>query len=561
MTTETFFTKFDKLADAPNAPEYMRKLVLDLMVTGRLVPQDDHEQPASELMKKARAERSQLTAGGRIKVRQSLPVSPAERPFEIPVNWEWARLSDVGYELGQKIPDKQFTYIDVGSIDSARGRISERAARLQPNEAPSRARKIVTRGTVIYSTVRPYLRNIALVDQDFDPEPIASTAFGIVYPFDGIYNRYVFHWLRAAPFTSYVQESMKGMAYPAINDEKFYAGVIAVPPSGEQKRIVAKVDELMVLCDRLEEQQQERDRAHAVLAGAALARFANEPSTSTLNLLFHDSYTIAPADLRNAILTLAVRGKLVAQEEIDEPADVSLARLGLKSTLPRSDGDETRGSRLPRSWSRVRFEDVSNVAGGVTLGRKPDGRPTVRLPYLRVANVKRGEIDLSVIRTVSIPEDEVDRYALRHDDLLMTEGGDWDKVGRAAIWEAPIPVCLHQNHIFRARMRSAEISPHWFERYFNSPIGRAYFESASKQTTNLASINMRQVRGCPVPFPPIAEQRRIVAKLDQLMTLLDRLEEQLAASRATATNLLDAVIATLAAAARPEHIGRQRHQD
>jgi type I restriction enzyme S subunit len=127
---------------------------------------------------------------------------------------------------------------------------------------------------------------------------------------------------------------------------------------------------------------------------------------------------------------------------------------------------------------------------------------------------------------VTIGEDEIDRYALREDDLLMTEGGDWDKVGRAAIWKAEIPICLHQNHVFRSRMRSSEISPVWFARYFNSPEGRRYFESASKQTTNLASINMRQVRGCPVPLPPLAEQRRIMAKVDELMALCDRLAQQ-----------------------------------
>lgn len=127
----------------------------------------------------------------------------------------------------------------------------------------------------------------------------------------------------------------------------------------------------------------------------------------------------------------------------------------------------------------------------------------------------------------------------------MTEGGDWDKVGRAVIWHAQIPVCLHQNHVFRARMRSMEFMPSWFERYFNSPIGRNYFELASKQTTNLASINMRQVRGCPIPLPPLAEQRRIVAKVDELLALVDELETQLVASRTVAQNLLAALVREL----------------
>ena len=116
-------------------------------------------------------------------------------------------------------------------------------------------------------------------------------------------------------------------------------------------------------------------------------------------------------------------------------------RLGLKSTVVATNGRDEDNS-FPPSWTRVRFEDVALVAGGVTLGRKLGERKTVPLPYLRVANVKRGEIDLTVIKVVAIGEDKTQRYALCENDLLMTEGGDWDKVGRAAIWRAQIPVNL-----------------------------------------------------------------------------------------------------------------------
>jgi len=274
---QTFFEKFNLFVDVPNSVSKMRRLVLELAVMGKLVPQDGREAPASTLMKAVRAERVRLVAERRIKARSTKTVEGEERPFLAPPTWEWVRLADVGYELGQKVPNKRFTYIDVGSIDSSRGWISERTEKLEPGEAPSRARKLVARGTVIYSTVRPYLLNIAIIDRDFDPEPIASTAFGILQPFTGINNRYLFYWLRSAAFTAYVQECMKGMAYPAINDEKFYSGFIALPPLAEQKRIVAKVDELMALCDRLEAQQQERESRHAVLARASLARFAEAP--------------------------------------------------------------------------------------------------------------------------------------------------------------------------------------------------------------------------------------------------------------------------------------------
>ncbi len=125
----------------------------------------------------------------------------------------------------------------------------------------------------------------------------------------------------------------------------------------------------------------------------------------------------------------------------------------------------------------------------------------------------------------------------------MTEGGDWDKLGRAAIWRQEIPGCIHQNHIFRVRLPSGDIAPEWVTIYTNSLVGRAFFENASKQTTNLASINMTQLRGCPLPLPPLAEQHRIVARVDELMALCDQLEAGLTTTASTRRRLLDALLA------------------
>ena len=161
MKLETFFEKFDEFADAPEAVAKMRELVLQLAVTGKLVAQEQRDEPASSLLTSAEAERAKLVASKKIKSRPTAPAEEDQQPYELPASWVWARLSDVGYELGQKIPDKRFTYIDVGGIDSDKGRISDRVEKLEPGDAPSRARKLVARGTVIYSTVRPYLLNIA----------------------------------------------------------------------------------------------------------------------------------------------------------------------------------------------------------------------------------------------------------------------------------------------------------------------------------------------------------------------------------------------------------------
>jgi len=157
--------------------------------------------------------------------------------------------------------------------------------------------------------------------------------------------------------------------------------------------------------------------------------------------------------------------------------------------------------------------------------------------------VQRGYLDLDVVKDMEIRIDELERYRLRKGDVLMTEGGDWDKLGRAAIWNEEIPTCIHQNHIYRIRPADTrQLLPTWIMLFANSPQGRSYFEDASKQTTNLASINLTQLRSCPLPVPPVAEQHRIVAKVDELMAVCDRLEAQLSSAQLARGRLLEAVL-------------------
>jgi type I restriction enzyme S subunit len=182
------------------------------------------------------------------------------------------------------------------------------------------------------------------------------------------------------------------------------------------------------------------------------------------------------------------------------------------------------------------------ISGGITLGRKPGGKKIVSRPYLRVANVQRGHLDLEQIKEIELPEDEVEKYKLNPDDLLITEGGDWDKVGRTVIWRGEIEECLHQNHVFRARPCSEEFNVHWAELYLNARPARDYFAGSAKQTTNLASINMTQLRSCPFPLPPLEEQARIVAKVTELLALCDQLKARIAAGRAKQVQLAEALV-------------------
>lgn len=163
----------------------------------------------------------------------------------------------------------------------------------------------------------------------------------------------------------------------------------------------------------------------------------------------------------------------------------------------------------------VELEHAAEIRAGVTLGRKLVGR-TIQLPYLRVANVQDGHLDLRVLKEVDIYPSERGKWLLRRGDLLLTEGGDWDKLGRGTVWQGEVPDCIHQNHIFRVRMDEARFDPWFVSALMSSPRGKTFFQSASKQTTNLASINQRQLKSFPLFELSLDRQRSVVAELDAL---------------------------------------------
>ena len=146
------------------------------------------------------------------------------------------------------------------------------------------------------------------------------------------------------------------------------------------------------------------------------------------------------------------------------------------------------------------------------------------------------------MKAIEIPEDEVEKFSVKKRDLLITEGGDWDKVGRTAIWNEELSYVAHQNHVFKARIFLQQQNEVWLEKYLNSVVARNYFASSSKQTTNLASINKTQLRGCIIVIPPEKEQRRIVTKIDKLMNLCDKLKSQLINKKTTQQNLATAFV-------------------
>jgi type I restriction enzyme S subunit len=269
------------------------------------------------------------------------------------------------------------------------------------------------------------------------------------------------------------------------------------------------------------------------------------------------------ARLRDLILSLAVQGRLVQRHKGDDSVATLLREIeaarGRTALFNRKGTAETDDELVapfdvPESWAWVRLGKVAQISGGVTLGRKGAVEQPISLPYLRVANVQRWTVICDDLKAVTISTNELSRYELRVGDLLITEGGDWDKVGRTAIWHGQLPQCLHQNHVFKARGFTPRWNPEWAQLYLNSPVARAYFASCSKQTTNLASINMTQLKACAFPLPPVAEQARIVARVDELMRLCDALEAKGRLEAEQHGRLLGTLLGTLTDSRTPEEL-------
>ena len=184
------------------------------------------------------------------------------------------------------------------------------------------------------------------------------------------------------------------------------------------------------------------------------------------------------------------------------------------------DPQQSGKNRYPEHWQFTRVDEVSTVGSGVTLGKDVAGKRTVELPYLRVANVQDGQLDLTTVKTVRVPVGEVPRFRLEPGDVLMTEGGDIDKLGRGTIWEGQIPDCLHQNHVFRIRAKREVLEPAFYALIVESDFAKRYFSRVAKRTTNLASTNKTQVCAFRFPLPPtIGEQRQIVNIMAQARAL------------------------------------------
>jgi type I restriction enzyme S subunit len=196
-------------------------------------------------------------------------------------------------------------------------------------------------------------------------------------------------------------------------------------------------------------------------------------------------------------------------------------------------------------WPTESLGAICEIVSGITKDSKKQGDDYREVPYLRVANVQRLQLNLSEVKTIPAKESTIASYRLEPGDILLNEGGDRDKLGRGWIWQGQISECIHQNHVFRARIRNGKAIPKWIAYYANTNEARAYFLATGKQTTNLASISKKNLGALPVPLPPVDIQESIVAEID---TQLSRLDETITTLQGIQAKLKQARASVLKAA-------------
>ncbi|PUE07963.1 restriction endonuclease subunit S [Limnohabitans sp. T6-20] len=553
MDAQNFLAEFGHLANAPGGVGKLRELVLQLAVSGDLTIAETpiDAAPLLETIEKQKRDHPE-----RKKVIPKQPYSSREL-IKAPNHWIICRLGDLALTIiGGGTPSKNNPAYWGGDIPWASVKDMKELKYLDDTEdhitlegLNSSSSNLIPPGRVIVCT-RMGLGKVAInriaiaINQDLKalelPKEVNADFFLILYR------------TRELKGT--------GTTVSGIKQDQLLALPAALPPLEEQARIVAKVDELMALCDKLEAQQQTRRKIQnnlrqSTLQAVATSQSPHELQTNWTRLAGNfGQLNDAPEDvdeMLGALKTLAVRGLLVKASSTPPNLDSIKADCIKLREKYISDGLMRRQKQVdmadaaeiyPDHWAVAAFDELAVVIGGVTKGRNLRGRQMIVCPYLAVANVQRGYFKLENLKTIEIASDELAKYQVSEGDLLITEGGDWDKVGRTAIWRGGAMNCLHQNHVFKARVPSAHLLNDWVELVFNSDIGRNYFAGASKQTTNLASINMTQLRSFPIPIPPIDEQRRILSMLARLGNRCGEWRSQLKKKHSLARVLADAVV-------------------
>lgn len=557
---------FDIAFAAPDGVKKLRELILSLAMQGKLVPQDPSDQPASQLLKEIEAEKNRLVKEGKIKQSKSSPLQT--KPINFPKGWEFVKLDHVstkihyGYTASAnhdlkdirllRITDIQNNKVDWNSVPGCDIKDKDISQYLLANNDILIAR---TGGTVGKS----YLV------ENINVKAVFASYLIRVVPSEHIDVSYLKLFIESTLYWEQLYEKCSGTGQPNVNGTSLSTLFLPLPPLTEQRRIVTKIDELMARCDELEKLRGDRDRKQITVHTTALNRLLIAKEQSDFNTTwqfitqhFRELYSVKEnvAELRKAILQLAVMGKLVPQDPNDQPASellkeikkekerlVKEGKIKKSKPLPEIKPDEVPYN-LPKSWQWVRFGViVQSMTNGLYKPSQFYSDKGVKI--VRMFNIQDGFLDLEKVKRLEVTQEELENYKLSLGDILVNRVNSLELIGKSALLRDKD---LQDKLVFEAM--NIRVScffketnlPNYANLLLQTINARSYLLGQAKRALGQVSINQPQVSNLLFPLPPLAEQRRIVTKIDQLMALCDNLEKQIERANSKQTNLLNAVM-------------------
>ena len=550
----------------------LRELILELAVRGKLVPQDASDEPASELLERIAAEKAKLVAEGKIKKSKPLAeITDDEKPFELPVGWEWVRLDNIspmpiidGDWIESKDQDVEGEIRLVQLADVGVGEFKDKSDRFINLDTFNRLNctQLQTGDILIARLPNPIGR--ACVFPDLNQMAITVVDIAILRLLNVSYDEYVVHAINSNTFRAQVEAFGKGATRFRVATGNLKTLLLPLPPIAEQHRIVAKVDELMALCDQLENQHNNAAEAHEKLVTHLLGTLTQSQNAEDFNTHWQrisehfDTLFTTEASidaLKQTLLQLAVMGKLVPQDPNDEPASELIKHLHTDRSTWLSENQHSNPECksmqkklaalpnaeapfiLPSSWAAVHLIDCCRLL--VDCHNKTAPYSSSGIPIIRTSNIRERKFRLEDLKYVS--EDTYQFWSRRcfpeSGDIMFTREAP---MGEAAIIPLGAKYCLGQRtmlirpmheFIFNEYLLITLTEPHLLERSSDSAIG-----------STVKHLRVGAVEELNIPLPPLAEQHRIVSRVDALMAICDQLKSQIISGNQLQQKLADVVI-------------------
>jgi type I restriction enzyme, S subunit len=564
MNPAQLLSYFDRICEAPDAIPTLRRFILDLAVRGKLVAQDHSDEPASDLLKLIQAEKLRMAKAGLIKDGELLPSSEL-RPFDLPDGWEWTQLGNTGRVFnGNSVSEDEkaelskvtegYPFIATKDVGYGGDTLAYKNGIRVPFDAPG-FKVAHAQAVLICSEGGSAGKKIGLTDRDvcFGNKLYANETWS------GIHQRYILAVYQSAFFFEEFSARMTGII-GGIARSEFVRLPVPIPPEAEQRRIVGKVDELMTLCDRLEVAQARREQHRNRLVTVSLHRVSQYTNSAAFreHVRFHLNHFPRLTtsfgqieELRQTILNLAVQGRLVKQDPGDEPASDLLKRITRKRALVTYEGTTKKPPLstivpdaplfdIPVGWIWIRVQQLLEPNREISYGIiKLGDEPKIGgVRTIRCSDVKPRSLDLTGVRSVSEEiERDYQRTRLSGGEILLNIRGT---LGGVAL----VPRELKGYNVAR-EVAVIPISTELSGEYLVDVMASPYFWQAILQSLRgiaYKGLNLNALRFFEIPLPPFDEQKRIVAKVNELMALCDQLEAQLTTTQTESHSLLEAVL-------------------